>query len=583
MGLIRKLPEDVASRIAAGEVIERPSSALKELLENSLDAGAKRIEVRIEGGGDQLLAVSDDGCGMESADLALAVERHATSKIARAEDLEQVRTLGFRGEALPSIASVSHLTIATRRRQDQQGSLLRISGGERQELRPTGCAPGTEVTIRELFFNLPARRKFLRHEHTEFSHLQTAFLNAALPHLETAFTLFKDGRELYRIPACCGDARRRLAELFGADTAAAMQEVTEEVGPYRLFALLSDPTLTRSQSQQIRFFLNRRPIQSRNLLHALLSAYKSVIPAGRYPVAAVFLEMDPALFDVNVHPSKAEVKFRDERELHAFVQRSLARGLTQPHPRPAAPAAATAPPLAAISRGDAKAGNAVLPGPAQLLQNDYQLKLDELYARLGKGPGKAAGPFGRLRPIGQFQNSYLLCEGEGELVLIDQHAAHERIHFEKLRQALRREKIEREELLLPLAVEWTPAEAELARAHQPELEKLGFELDLHRGGGWLRSVPRPLGQGEALATLKDLLQEFADFGRGYSFADAGERHLYTIACHASVRARDALQPAEMAELLRQMDEIDFAASCPHGRPVFARLGEREVAKLFHRA
>ncbi len=579
MGKISTLPPEVASRIAAGEVIERPASALKELLENSLDAGASHIEVQIEKGGKKLISISDDGCGMSPEDLELCLHRHATSKIKTASDLEHISTFGFRGEALPSIASVSRLTITTRLPSEDTGHKITSNGGKNTPVEPVGCAPGTYVEVRDLFYNLPARRKFMRSDQTELQHSIEAFINASLPNPEVSFKFYKEGDLFYVLPSS-KNYKQRHRDIFGGELTDPLLEISESLKDISLNMLLSPPQLTRSNAKNIRIFLNNRPVKSKNLQHAVIAACRNSIPQDRFPVAVLFIEIDPMLVDVNVHPSKAEVKFSDERAVHGFIYETIKRALGSVKVPSFSAGATKGWSIAGRSAGTVTS----LPGPMQRTTNTEPISIEEVARRLEESALKENnGAFSKLKVIGQFRNTYLICENEDELLLIDQHAAHERVTFEKLKKNLSQGALQGQELMFPLTVELDKSSIEILKNNLPLFEKLGFEVDLFGEDTVLiRKAPPLLQSGEAIETFKNILENIS-LSPVRNENNLLEKHLFTIACHSSVRAHQRLTDAEIKSLLNEMDKIDFSATCPHGRPVVARLNERDIKKYFNRS
>ncbi len=599
---IRRLPPELVNQIAAGEIIERPASVLKELLENALDAGAGAIQVDIEAGGTRLIRVRDDGRGMAAADLALAVESHATSKIAALDDLEHIATLGFRGEALPSIASVAALTITSRPVEADHGH--RLEPGQAQTPMPAPHPPGTTVEVRDLFHSVPARRKFLRTERTELRHVQELVRRVALGRPEVAFRLTHNGRDLLHLPALPAErSEQRVSELMGrAFTEAALHLDTEAAG-LRLQGWIGLPTASRGQPDLQYVYLNGRMIRDRLVTQALRRAYADVLFKDRFPAYLLHLQMDPALVDVNVHPTKHEVRFRDGRLvfdfLHRQVTRALAHGGAAPAEhsveagRPAGPGDSATPETR--WRGDAF-GSAQsrpaapqpgrLPLPVAEARAVYAVPADETPAAEAESadPGVAERAVPRLgHAIAQIHGVYVLAESATGLILVDMHAAHERIVYERLKRQYAREGIARQPLLVPVAVGVTPAEADLAEDSHSLLEAVGLEVD--RAGPEqlrLRAVPALLARADGEALLRDVLADLRAQA-GTAAVEARQRHLLaTMGCHGSVRANRRLTPAEQENLLREMERTPNIDQCNHGRPTWVALEMADLDRLFLR-
>ena len=607
-GTIQILPEQLCNQIAAGEVVERPASVVKELLENALDAGATEVSVEVEKGGRRLIRVVDNGHGMGQDDAFLCLERHATSKIRAADDLFALQTLGFRGEALPSIASVSRMLLRTHAAGEESGWEIYAEGGVIRRANAFGMPPGTTVEVRDLFFNTPARRKFLRKEETELGHIADLVTRLALAVPQVRFRLVHDGRTLI-------DAYRqsRLAErvgaLLGRPLLADLLEVAEDDGQgMRLSGFISQPAVQRATTGALHLYINHRYVRDRVMRHALLEGYRHVLPRGRYPVVVLFLELDPGRVDVNVHPTKDEVRFRDQRQVHDFISEAVRRTLRSSSwlAEPTAPQAPVddAPVISGSDIIDSPRAGA----PSRDLRQEIQESLDT-YARTHFSPSQPpvssagfaagtysapiesspssaadAGFFSSLRLIGQYRNSYLVCQDGQDLILIDQHAAHERIGFERLRQQYRQGNIPSQSLLFPVVIEVDFAEAEALREALPHLERLGLIVEPFGGKSYvLKDIPQLLDAGRAEQLLRDLAAELRQIGQSTLAEDALEQVLILMACHGVIRANQALSPAQMMALLRDLDRVDFGAQCPHGRPVMVRQRLPEIEKLFKRS
>ncbi len=608
---IRVLPPELASQIAAGEVAERPSSVVKELIENALDAGATRCDVELEGGGITKLAVSDDGSGMTPEEALLALERHATSKLTQAADLSRLGTYGFRGEALPSIASVSRLTLKTRERDSDAGVELLVEGGKAPTQRAVGSSPGTRIEVCDLFYNVPARRKFLRSSATEAGHITEVLENAALSRADVTFTLLRDGRrvrEFLRV----GSRAERVAQVLGED---ALTPCSGQRGPLGVEAFLSRPEAARTGAAGLHLFVNGRPVRDRSLSVTIAHAYGSVLERGRYPRGVVYLALPLELVDVNVHPQKAEVRFADPRAagdaLHGILARALATAFSlpgtvrerpaatgprafafrpstePPAPLPAAPLpqAAAVPvsphppsvaPLADFDeREPATLRTAVLSDLRESLAPALLSFRDSARAPIQPSP---SAQWSELRFVAQLRQTYLLCEGSEGLYLLDQHAAAERVTFTRLRKEYQSRSVPSQALLFPALVEVTAAEAELVEARSKELSEVGLDVRVRDHDKLsIHGIPKLLASASPERLLRDLLTEVSRKGER-AFSDAIDLALATMACHGSVRAGDSIAPGEAAALLTALDEADFAGHCPHGRPVVMFIAWTELER-----
>ncbi|HUG98328.1 MAG TPA: DNA mismatch repair endonuclease MutL [Gammaproteobacteria bacterium] len=587
---IRQLAPQLIDQIAAGEVVERPASVIKELVENSLDAGATRIELEIEGGGLRTCLVRDNGCGIPRDELALALSRHATSKIASLEDLEKVGTLGFRGEALPSIASVSRLSVTSRTPGEDTAWQVESEGGRITPPAPAAHPPGTTVIVRDLFFNTPARRRFMRSERTELSHVERAARRLALSRFDAGFSLTRDGRELFDLrPATDAAARlRRIEDVCGEAFAAHAMEVGHDAAGLRLTGWLGLPTFSRAQPDLQYFFVNGRMIRDRLVTHALRQAYADVLFHGRHPAYVLYLEMDPALVDVNAHPSKHEVRFRDARSIHGFLYQVVERALagTRPEsgaiaPPPATPRFGSEPQAGSWSgpsRQDAMRLGVADESP---LQASWPAFTEQAAATPGRPPHEDTPPLGYA--LGQLGGIYILAQNRDGLVIIDMHAAHERVLYERLKVSMSGAGAGGQPLLVPLSVRVSAAEAELAEAVAAELAGIGFELD-RRGPDVLviRQLPALLAAADAEALLRDVLSDLAEQGSSRRLEERINQVLGTMACHGAVRARRQLTHAEMNALLRDMERTERADQCNHGRPTWTQLSLSDLDKLFLR-
>ena len=565
-GKIRLLPELLVSQIAAGEVVERPASVLKELLENSLDAGARNVTVSLDEGGIRRLQVEDDGEGIAAADLPLALARHATSKIASLEDLEGVATMGFRGEALASIASVSRLSIATRRNGAAHGSALRCEGAEHGGIEPAARAPGTTVTVADLYFNTPARRKFLRTEATEFGHCDEVFCRVALARPDIAFTLKHNGRVSRLLRA--QSPAERVAALMGDAFSAASVPVDAPAAGLRLSGLAGTPQAATARADSQYFFVNGRFVRDRLLAHAAREAYAELLHGERAPAYVLFLQLDPRGVDVNVHPAKTEVRFRDSRAVHQFVLHALKRAL--------APSAAEAPvAYASFSNHKLVQGSLGLAQPTAAYQSFMQA------ASPVEISNQTSHPLGYA--LAQLHGVYILAQNEAGLVLVDMHAAHERIVMEKLKKNLDAGAVQRQTLLVPAVLRAEALEVATAEENREPLETLGLEVSASGPNELsVRAAPALLAGGDVAALTRDLLREIREFGASQVLSSRQNELLATMACHAAVRANRTLSIAEMNALLREMEETERSGSCNHGRPTWYQLTLADLDKLFLR-
>lgn len=592
------LPPELASQIAAGEVVERPSSAVKELLENALDAEASRVDVEIDGGGVTRLSVADDGFGMNEADARLSLERHATSKLRVFAELSHVATFGFRGEALPTIASVSRFTLRTRERDSDVGTRVFVDAGKLVSAEPVGMPSGTQVEVADLFYNVPARRKFLRSTGTESGHVTEAVEQAALSRPDVTFTLTRDGRrvrEFLRV----AERAERVRQVCDLDDLATCQG---ERGPLRVEAFLSRPEQARAGAGGLSILVNGRPVRDRAILVTIAQAYGSVLERGRYPRGVVYVDLAPELVDVNVHPQKAEVRFADARAASDAVYQILSKALVSAFSLPPvsraswgrAPARVAEPASASLEEGQperpqpkperalpltllmtAAARAALVPETPSLAEPPVMGVRDHAAAPIRPRPEV---PWASLRFIAQLRMTYLVCEGEDGIYLLDQHAAAERVTFTRLVREYRARSVPAQALLFPLVVDVTASELELVEQHQREIAEVGLDVRA-RGGSSLsiHAMPRLLSRASPERLLRDLLTEVSRSG-GRGFSDAVDLALATMACHGSVRAGDALSPIEAKALLVALDDADFAGHCPHGRPVVTFLSYVELER-----
>lgn len=676
---IQVLPSDLANQIAAGEVVARPASALKELCENALDAGASSLEVEIDGGGITKLSVTDDGSGMTRQEAILALERHATSKIRNVEDLFKISTMGFRGEALPSIASVSRFSLTTRRRDDVVGTLVEVEGGGPPKVRDAGGAPGTRVEIRDLFFNTPARRKFLKTEATERANAIEAVTRLALARPDVSFRVRADGREAFSGPKT-GTLKGRASQVFGRKVAEELFPFREEAFGISIEGLLGHPGLAKSGTKGISLFVNRRYVIDRTIAQALASAYGGLLDKGKYPLAIVWIEIDPTKIDVNVHPAKEEIRFSDPQKLFAAVRKSAVEGLRTtpwlgsefysigrskspagplgepveefpdgPAPAPIPNTQFTPMPLPSISPVPAPRYEARPPEPSPVVARPGPR--EEVPSALPVGRGPAPLPAGRegfgalvelaaelsapepaapaprllseeraprasvaplaapspagvsvapaptmvpavperpaffraMRPVGQIKATYLLLEGPGGLIIIDQHAAHERVTYERLRQSYAKRQVARQRLLFPATIDLPPTERVACETFAAELLAVGLEVEpFGPQTVAVVSVPQLLSKSDPEKLLRSALDDLSQKEVSLSLDERVDHALATMACHGSVRAGKTLSHEEITALLAAMDETDLAGNCPHGRPVYLDMSWKDLEKRFGR-
>ena len=589
---IRQLPDVLINQIAAGEVVERPASVVKELVENALDAGARRVDIELEEGGVRLIRIRDDGGGIEAVELPLAVQRHATSKIASIDDLESVATLGFRGEALPSVASVSRFRLTSRRTGSEHGAMLQVEGGRVGEVVPHPHPTGTTVEVRDLFYNVPARRKFLRAERTELSHTEEWLRSLALARPDVELRVSHNGKPSRRWKGE-GDllSEVRLHEAVGEEFARSALRVDHSGAGLRLHGWIAQPHYNRASADQQYLYVNGRSVRDRNVAHAVRQAYADVLFHGRHPAYVLFLELDPRGVDVNVHPAKHEVRFRESRLVHDFVYRTLhaalaetragsvampmqqpptSQGWSMPVPQQAA---------MGLRVGDAPAAYAALYAPREADGAD-------VFPASMPMPMPEDAP-GGMPPLGfaiaQLHGIYILAENADGLVVVDMHAAHERIGYEKLKAAHDGSGLRTQPLLVPTAMAVSEREAEIAEREAQTLAQLGFEVQ--RSGPQsllLRSVPALLAHGDVEALLRDVLADLREHGSTRRVAETRDELLATMACHGAVRANRRLSVPEMNALLREMEATERSGQCNHGRPTWTRFNLAEMDRWFLR-
>jgi DNA mismatch repair protein MutL len=602
MGKINRLPADLANQIAAGEVVERPASVVKELVENAIDAGARRLVIHVELGGKKQVRVEDDGEGMEPDDARLAIERHATSKIRRADDLAAILTLGFRGEALPSIASVSHFVLRTRAKGLQSGTEIRVNGGTVASVVEVGAPQGTVVEVNDVFYNLPARRKFLKSDGAESAQVSRVVTQLALAHPEVGFTLTSAGRKVLQCPPAVSH-RDRLYQVYGERSD--LMEVYKEAGGIKLsgfIAALAEFGPTRGPQN---VFINRRIVKDKTIAHAIIDSYSQASIKERSPEVHLFIEMPPDALDVNVHPTKAEVRFRDQSLVHEVVRRALRDALGHS----AAPQLQLRPehmaqtPFAAPLPGVLAGGtypNRWLP---DAVRQEVRLKPDTTNEADG-GTGSlsdvasslsdVASGFSRtvagespgikpMIPLGQFRDTFIIAVDDEGVAIIDQHVAHERVLFERVMERLSSGRLESQRLLVPMVMDLTPAAQQALVNRTGELERLGFDIEPF-GSATIKvtAVPALLKIEDSSKTLLALAEDLEGLDRGAQVQDALQRIAATTACHAAVKANYPLTYEKMTHILDELRATSYSTVCPHGRPVMLRLTRREIEKNFDR-
>jgi DNA mismatch repair protein MutL len=620
VGKIHRLPADLANQIAAGEVVERPASVIKELVENSIDAGARRLSITIELGGKRLIRVEDDGEGMEPEDARLAIERHATSKIRHVDDLERIATLGFRGEALPSIASVSRFVLRTRARGAETGTEIRVNGGAVIAIAEVGMPEGTSIEVGDVFYNLPARRKFLKSDGAESAQVSRIVTQLALCYPEIGFTLTSSGRKVVQVPPV-SSLRDRLYQLYGEREDLVEVRRDGDVTLVGYIAALADP-LDSARGGPLggptrgpqNVFVNRRIVKDKTIAHAIIDAYSVASIKERSPEVHLFIEMPRDAVDVNVHPTKAEVRFRDQSYIHQIVRRTigdaLGRGaapeLTLNAPRPAEQHPTTLPlptsygttfpsrwaPSGAPSTALGTGGWANYYDSALRPTNDPLAPTTD--SGLGPTSDRAIAPTSSqlaptdstikpLMPLGQFRDTFIIAVDEDGIAIIDQHVAHERVLFERITQRLTSGRLESQRLLEPLLLDMTAAARQALVAHASDLERLGFEVE-EFGGDAIRvtAFPALLRRDECDAALRALAEDLEGLDRGAGVTEAIKKIAATMACHAAVKANYPLTTEKMAHILDELRRTAYSTICPHGRPVMLRLTRREVEKNFQR-
>ncbi|MEN8172294.1 MAG: DNA mismatch repair endonuclease MutL [Chloroflexota bacterium] len=577
---IRILPDKIASQIAAGEVIERPASVVKELVENALDAQAGQIVITVDEAGRRLIQVADDGCGIAAEELSLAVVRHATSKLSTADDLFKIATLGFRGEALASIGSISRLTLTSRPRNSEMGLELRVDGGKIKGKKPLGAPAGTIIRVEDLFYNVPARLKFLKTDRTERRAIDTLVMRYALAYPNTRFQLQHGSRQVLQTSGN-GDRREVLAELYNAEIARSMIEVLANFEDLNITGFVSPTSITRANRREILFFINGRPVQDFTLTAALTKAYHTLLMVGRYPIAVLFLELPPEVVDVNVHPTKAEVRFRERDFIFRSIGRAVRRALLAHTPIPEVDSLSDQLHWSRIGAGNNFQRQEI--DPAWGMSNDEKLSNDRVGDEIAAGAQSQLPDIGMplLRLVGQVARTYLIAEGPDGLYLIDQHAAHERVLFEKF-IAQQSDQIPSQKLIEPVVVEMPAASADLLEEQLPIIGNLGFEVEDFGGGSFLiRAMPALLAGMDPAAALQVLVEDFEDDET--PLQDKVEEKIIARVCkRASVKGGEVLSKDEQEKLLRDLESSHAPRTCPHGRPTMIHLSADLLERQFGR-
>ncbi|GJL77984.1 MAG: DNA mismatch repair protein MutL [Nitrospinaceae bacterium] len=610
---IQILPDALANQIAAGEVVERPASVVKELIENSIDAEATRIQIDIEAGGKSLIKVVDNGTGMSKENARLAFARHATSKIAHPEDLEVIHTLGFRGEALPSIASVAKVRLSTACDENQGGTLVSVEGGTMGDLKDIACPQGTTLEIAQLFFNTPARKKFLKGDSTEFSHIAQVVTHQALANPHIHFTLKHNGREIINtLPT--EQFLYRIAELFGAELAKELVTVNRESGKYKLQGYISSPIYTRSNRSAQYCFINGRFVRDKVILHATQQGYSHLLPKGRHPVIFLDLSMDPKLLDVNVHPSKAEVRFAFQQEVHQLVSEEVRNALSRNEkasvttvqeepesygkPSGESPRPLNHPLIQSLPTPSRNIGNAY----SASRQGDFSEALRTMYQPHAEGSPSSRGPaghqpvtfdkkpvpvsnliFSEFQPLGQLDNSFIVMQGKKGMVIVDQHVAHERILYERFRDAAKNKKVEVQQLLFPIAVEVSPGESELLGQHLEKLGEWGLELEAFGKNEFLlRSVPAILKNNDHEQIIREIVELLPRQGESQVLQGKYEEILIMMSCRNAIKVNHPMGPDQIAQLIADLEQTEMPFTCPHGRPIALFFDIEDLLRKFLR-
>jgi len=610
---VQILPDDLANQIAAGEVVERPASIVKELVENSIDAGATRISIEIEEAGKKSIRVSDNGSGMEPEDARLAFERHATSKIQSASDLEGIRSLGFRGEALPSIASISRVRMATGPGKGRNGTEVSIEGGGASQVREIAFSQGTTMEVNQVFYNTPARQKFLKRDSTEASHITQVVQQQALAHPEIQFSLHHNGRQLLAtLPT--DQSLYRIAELFGADLSKELIRVEKNDGTYRIEGFISSPVYTRSNRNTQYCYINSRFVRDRILLSATQQGYSHLLPRGQHPVLFLFMTMDPGLLDVNVHPAKAEVRFAFQQDVYRFVSHAVQDALQQNEKSFTAPGDDSAtgqgreqrpsyevpghqpvsvasqspvvdPSQTESGKGDWSRGLEALYRPAPSMDRVKGIETDPRQIEFfGQKPRPVSDMvFSEFEPVGQLNHSFILMQGPKGVLVVDQHIAHERVLYERFREAADNKKVEVQDLLFPLAVEFPPAEAQALSEHLGSLRELGMHLEpFGKDGFLLRSVPAVLKNHDQESIVREVAGRLIQEEKDHTLQNKMQDIIIMMSCRNAIKVNHPMELDQIRKLMHDLEQTQMPYTCPHGRPIALLFEMNDILRKFQR-
>lgn len=612
---IQILPDDLANQIAAGEVVERPASIVKELVENSIDAGADRISIEIEGAGKTSIRIADNGSGMAPEDARIAFQRHATSKIQSAADLEGIRSLGFRGEALPSIASISRVRMTTGLGDGNPGTEVSIEGGGVLRVKEVAFSRGTTLEVQQVFYNTPARQKFLKRDGTETSHITQVVQQQALAHPRVQFSLSHNGRSLLNTLAT-DESLYRIAELFGSDLSKELIRVESDDGTYRIEGYISSPVYTRSNRNTQYCFINSRCVRDKVLLSATQQGYSHLLPRGQHPVLFLFMTMDPGLLDVNVHPAKAEVRFAFQQDVYRFVSHAVqdalqgneksfsttGQGSSPPHLREAKPsmeafnqARASAPligndvaplqPQPDSGRGDWSRGLEALYRPAPESGSPQRVEEDARQIKIfGQKPKPVSDMvFSEFEPVGQLNDSFILMQGLKGILVVDQHIAHERVLYERFQQAAQNKKVEVQDLLFPLAVEFPPAEAQALAGHLEALKELGLELEPFGNNGFLlRAVPAVLKNHDHEGMVREVAGRLMREEKDHTLQNKMEDIMIMMSCRNAIKVNHPMELDQIRKLMHDLERTRMPYTCPHGRPIALLFEMNDILRKFQR-
>lgn len=593
MNKIKILTENVANKIAAGEVVERPASVVKELVENSIDSGATKITVEVKGGGVSMIKVSDNGCGMSRDDALLSLERHATSKIKDVDDIYSIKSMGFRGEALPSIAAVSRFEMTTSEGDSEAGTAIRVEGGKILDIKEAAAGKGTVVNVQELFFNVPARRKFLKSAQTETSHIINIVTLNALPYNDIAFKLIDNGKDIISVEKGM-DLRLRISHLFGSDYADALLPVEWKGPDIEITGYVSKPEYTFSNRSKEYFFVNNRAVQNRTLLYAVSEGYRTLMPQDRNPFCFLFITIDPSKADVNIHPAKRDIRFVNEAAARDAVIGAIKGSLGKFYDMPAV---AGENKIASVAGGNLPGGvsDAIKrfyesDKPAQVFPPEWRQNADISHARGGQEAAASEShlltvPVSKERPvvIGQTNNLYIIAETRDGMIIIDQHAAHERVLYERTMKWIKDKKPESQKLLMPVTIELPKAQYAMLSQYVPAMEKMGVGINVFGENAYLvDEVPAFVKNGDIKQLFKDIVEDLEAGARTNSAAAAAEEKIVKTMCRLAVKAEDRLSPREQEALVQDLCKCEVPNTCPHGRPTMIKLSNDHLAREFKR-